>query len=130
MRHDSANLTESERLQRVAEILSAAILRSTAGEAIQDHPTASAADGEPMHQSSRGPEAKASDGERVMHYLGLMRAASPLDIRGALGLSRSTTWRVLQRLSREGRIVGMGQTRQLVYQLKSQEPPADKVWQN
>ncbi len=130
MRNESANLTESERLQRVAEILCEAILRSTAGEAMQVGPSESVPGEDLSQEVSPGPDAKASDEQRVVHYLAMMRAASPLDIRSALGLSRSTAWRVLQRLAKEGRIVGTGQTRQLMYQLKLQEPPADKLWQN
>ncbi len=125
----TARLTEPERLGRVAEILCGAILRTTAGTAIQDINTESATDG-PLCIGARASGGKGSEEERIIHYLRLMRAASPVDIRGALGLSRSTTWRVLQRLAKAGRVVGTGHTRQLMYQLNSAAPSADQLWRN
>lgn len=53
--------------------------------------------------------------ERVLAYLGRMREASPVEIRVSLGLSRSMTYRALQRLVLTGRVLSRGSTKAVVY---------------
>lgn len=124
----SSRLTESERLQRVAAILCKVILFGEADEALRlpgEERALDSAEQVPVLAMSEHP-----DDERILRYLDLVREASPAEIRGTLGLSRSSAWRALQRLARTRRIMGSGQTRQLVYQLNAGEPPAERIGLN
>lgn len=125
---NSTKIIESPAAHRVAEILCNAILRSMATPSMRVDAARDIA-AAPKSEAGQASDEK-SDDERIICYLKVMRSASPGDIRSALGLSRSTAWRVLRRLTQSGRIVGIGQTRQLVYQLHAEEPPTDKLWQN
>lgn len=124
----SSKLTESERLHRVAEILCNVILLSEVDAALHvaeaNEPTESTA------LLSVRPTVDHPEDERILRYLALVGEASPGEIRGSLGLSRSMTWRALQRLAQTRRIWGSGQTRQLVYQLSAGEPPVDRIGLN
>ncbi|MBL9219072.1 MAG: hypothetical protein JNG82_11325 [Opitutaceae bacterium] len=53
--------------------------------------------------------------ERVLAFLGRGREASPVEIRLSLGLSRSMTYRALQRLVLTGRVLSRGRTKAVVY---------------
>jgi hypothetical protein len=121
----SSTLTESERLQRVAAILCNAILLGEAGEALRMPSEEIAPEASPVVVKSDHP-----DDERILRYLDLVKVAPPGEIRGTLGLSRSSACRALQRLARTRRITGSGQTRQLVYQLNAGEPPAERIGLN
>jgi len=55
--------------------------------------------------------------ERVLAYFRRVREASPVEIRVALGLSRSMTYRSLQRLTLGGRIMSRGHTKAVVYRV-------------
>lgn len=125
----SGKLTESQRLHRIAEILCDAIIRSSVGSVIQAPPTGEVSE-PPIAAMPELREAEAGDEGRILRYLALVGEASPVGIRGALGFSRSKTWRVLQRLAQDGRIIGTGQTRQLVYQINARAPTADKIGLN
>lgn len=53
--------------------------------------------------------------ERVLVYLSGVREASPVEIRATLGLSRSMTYRVLQRLVLLRQVASRGSTKSVVY---------------
>jgi hypothetical protein len=124
----SSKLNESERLQRVAEILCKVILLSEVDVALH------VSDANERSKSTTllpvRPMVDHPEDERILRYLALVGEASPVEIRGTLGMSRSSTWRALQRLAQASRIMGSGQTRKLVYQLNAGEPPADRIGLN
>lgn len=123
------NLTESERLHRVAEILCNAIIRSTV-ESGTNQRSVEMVSVPPAAEKQGLLASEYRDQERVLRYLALVGEASPGGIRAAIGFSRSKTWRVLQRLTHTGRVVGTGQTRQVLYQLNAREPAVAKIGLN
>ena len=71
-----------------------------------------------------------SDETRILRFLKISGSASPVVIRNSLGLSRSTVYRTLQRLSQERQVRSNGQTRSVVYELCQGEPSLDKIGLN
>lgn len=67
------------------------------------------------------PEDDAPDA-RILAYLGRRREASPVEIRLSLGLSRTMTYRALQRLALEGQVVSHGSTKAVVYRVVPIDP--------
>jgi uncharacterized membrane protein len=67
------------------------------------------------------PEDDAPDA-RILAYLGRGREASPVEIRLSLGLSRTMTYRALQRLALEGQVVSHGSTKAVVYRAVAIDP--------
>lgn len=72
-----------------------------------------------MVASEPDPTVPRSDSDRILRYIEQYGAASPKDVRLALGFSRATAQRRLADLAREGRIVGTGKTHSLLYILNS-----------
>jgi len=71
-----------------------------------------------------------SDETRILRFLEISGSASPIVIRQSLGLSRSSVYRTLQRLSGESQVSSNGNTRSLVYELCRGEPSLDKIGLN
>lgn len=67
------------------------------------------------------PEDDAPDA-RILAYLGRGREASPVEIRLSLGISRTMTYRALQRLALEGQVVSHGSTKAVVYRAVAIDP--------
>ncbi len=122
-------MTERERMRRIAQLLCKAIWLLEAGRAIQprtqDYVTRGLTD-----PNSIAGEAAINEDKRVLSYLQLAGQASPIAIRSALGLNRSSLYRALRRLSGDGRVAASGQTRTLVYSLNSREPSPEKIHLN
>jgi predicted HTH transcriptional regulator len=55
---------------------------------------------------------------RIVEYLRVKQVASPAEMRAVLQLSRSTTYRALQRLLDEGRVSATGRTSAAAYRLQ------------
>jgi len=121
-------LTDEERLQRIADIIFGAVLLGEAEGAIAHE---SVVDGDRliMSAANQGEEISPADA-RILRYVDLTGEASPGEIRATLGLSRSSTWRALRRLSRTGRLAAVGHTRKLVYQIGARAPRADRIGLN
>lgn len=119
-------LSERARLKRIAEILCDAILANPF--AADEQPST-----EPGVASGTDIDAKmptagsAGDEEKVLRYLSLVGEASPMMLRGVLGLPRTSTYRVLNRLVQSGQIVGDGQTRTLIYRLGLLPPHTQRL---
>lgn len=60
--------------------------------------------------------------KRVLAFLGSVREASPIEIRATLGLSRSMTYRVLQRLVLLRQVASYGSTKSIVYSALAFDP--------
>ncbi len=127
--YTGTNLSDSERLRRIAELLCKAILRTEAKSAVAG-PAPEPFPGEKPERPAFMDSDDKADDKRVLQYLHFVGSASPATIRGTLGMSRSGTHRVLFHLTRAGRIVGCGQTRALVYRLNETEPSPDKILLN
>lgn len=67
---------------------------------------------------------------RILNYIRVSGEATPLVIRDALGLARTTAYRSFMRLKHAGHIFGTGQKSALIYRLNQQEPPSDKIGLN
>jgi hypothetical protein len=118
-------MTESSRRRRIAELLCKAILLAEANDAVAAAERAAGVDvpTEPDEATNERNE----ESDRVLQFLSVVREASPATIRESLGISRSTVYRALQRLSREQQVIAEGQTRMIVYRLNQAEPPPEKV---
>lgn len=64
----------------------------------------------------------ADPGERVLAYLDSVCEASPIEIRATLGLSRSMTYRVLQRLVLLRQVASRGSTKSVAYRATHGDP--------
>jgi hypothetical protein len=128
-RLSGGNLSEAERLRRIAELLCEAIARTAAREAVAAPVAADSGRHLPPRPGFMTVDNDA-DAERVIRYLRFVGSAAPAMIRGTLGLSRTGTHRVLIRLARAGKIIVSGKTRNIAYRLKELEPPADRIMLN
>ncbi|KAB2911754.1 MAG: hypothetical protein F9K30_21515 [Dechloromonas sp.] len=123
------NVSDDERLRRIAELLCKAILPMQASEAVAT-PAAGQSKDEPVKHPAFVDPHEVGEDNRVLSYLRFVGHASPAQIRGTLGLSRTGTHRVLFRLSRSGKIAASGRTRNILYQLSQSAPCADKILLN
>lgn len=119
-------LTDTQRVHRIAALLCKAIIMSEARTVVSEPPAESDDDVPAAGHAATDPSGE----RRVLSYLNLAGHASPLSIRTALGLSRSSAYRLLQRLNEEGLIVASGQTRSISYCLSRAQPSPDKIAQN
>ena len=120
-------LSEPQRLRRIAELLCKAIVLTEASRAVQPEARPIDSDGPVVLPSFR--DASSGD-DRILNYLAFVGTASPAVIRSSLGLSRTSTHRALRRLSSAGNIVASGQTRGVAYRLSQGEPPPEKIGLN
>ena len=109
-------LTEDQRISRICELLSKAVVLDAASRIVS--PAAAAAEAAPRATSPEQSIAECgSDIARIESYLALMGEASPAMIRETLGLPRMRIYRAAQRLLAAGSIVVSGQTRMVTYRL-------------
>jgi uncharacterized membrane protein len=120
----SDQLSDKQRVRRIAELLCKAIVLTDASWAVQLH-ALSTDSSEPIVLPSFRDASSGDD--RILNYLAFVGTASPAVIRSSLGLSRTSTYRALRRLSSVGNIVASGQTRGVVYRLSQGEPPPEKI---
>ena len=122
-------MSDAQRLHRIAELLCKAIVLAEASQAVL--PTASLGEpADPVAPTGFPDDNLLSEEGRVLNYLDFVASASPATIRGALGFSRTGTYRILHRLTTARSIVASGQTRMLAYRLNRGEPPAEKIGLN
>ncbi|MBC7367470.1 MAG: hypothetical protein H7343_11785 [Undibacterium sp.] len=118
----SDGLTEGQRLNRICELLSKAVVRDWASRIVVER----GAGGAPEEPCA--PMAEASDGARVLSYLSLVGEASSALIRETLGLSKMRVYRAVHSLIRSGRVTAKGRSRMTTYALSRTE--ASKVTLN
>lgn len=118
----TSSAEEQIRHRRIAALLHKAIVEYAADRAVQDRHT----DTQSIPESEVR-ETEESDAQRVIGFLRITGEASPASIRNSLGLSRSSSFRVLQSLAHSRCIVSCGRTRNLVYRLNEQAPAPNKV---
>lgn len=128
-RLSGGNLSEAERLRRIAELLCKAIARTAAIGVVAAPVPVDSGEHSPPRPGFMTVDNDA-EAERVISYLRFVGSAAPAMIRGTLGLSRTGTHRVLIRLARAGKIIVSGKTRNIAYRLKELEPPADRIMLN
>lgn len=99
------------RVEGIAVLLAKAILIADAKRALASPETSGTLD-------------KSGDSldERILHFLRVSGRGSPAVIRQTLGLSKTTAYRAIVRLTATGAIVATGQTRALAYILAEREP--------
>ena len=114
------------RRRRIAKLLCKAVQLSQVSDAFhsKSDPAAEAGVGE------SGDLIQQTDETRILRFLEISGSASPIVIRQSLGLSRSSVYRTLQRLSQERQVSSNGHTRSLVYELCQGEPSSDKICLN
>lgn len=118
----SRPLTSTERTDRIAVLLCKAVMLGEARRMVRPLE---------MPQSIPANRSEPSDiDHRILNYLRVSREATPLVIRGALGLARTTAYRSFMRLQQAGHISGIGQKSALIYRLNQQEPPPEKIGRN
>lgn len=116
-------LPADERFRRIAELLGKAVLLAEAKRMTQTRVSLA------VTQKGRHDCGTQID-HRILTYLSVSGKATPLDIRSALGLSRTTAYRSFQRLHDAGYIMGEGRAKALIYRLSRQELPPDKIGLN
>ena len=115
-----ANLSDEERLDRIATLIAKAVVlfrrdeRSAGRVAPVDDLKINAPVREVADFVSDETE------RRMLRYLGRISSATPLNFRAALGLSRQTVARKLARLRATGLVVVTGKTRLARYELAGQ----------
>ena len=124
----ATNLPDRDRIRRIGELLCKAVMLAEAKRVVQ--PVEVQEMPAPGILGGR-PRARTFSDQRVLRYLQTAGDASPVAIRTALGLSRSTAFRALTRLSADGEVVVAGGSGSLlVYRLSQDSPPADKIGLN
>lgn len=108
-------LSLDERRRRIAELLCKAIHAGDAKAGISEPLTAASPRGQVM--KSPAP----TDEERVLNYLRHVDQATPRVLRAALGLPRTTMYRILLRLGQQGLIGSSGNSRAVVHWLMNKE---------
>lgn len=101
----TVDLTSEERRQRIAELLCKAIHYEGAKQATS---------GPAMSAPASGPAPKPpppTEEERVLRYLNQVGQTTPLTLRTALGIPRTTMYRILLRLSQQGLVGTAGTAR-------------------
>lgn len=118
----SSSLPPSERIDRIATLLCKAVMLAEAKRMVRP---AGAVIPTCQDQAER-----IDIDHRILNYLQVSGEATPLVIREALGLTRSTAYRSFLRLQQAGHILGTGRASALVYRLNQQEPSADRIGLN
>lgn len=121
-------MTEADRRRRIAELLCKAIYSAEASDAVAGAERAAGVDSPEEELAATITQNKESN--QVLRFLSVVREASPGMIRESLGVSRSTVYRALRRLSREQQVISAGQTRMLVYRFNQAEPPPEMLERN
>jgi hypothetical protein len=120
-------LPDEQRIRRICELLSKAMILDVAGRIVS--PAAAAAEAIPKTTRPEQLVAETgSDVARIESYLALIGEASPAMIRETLGLPRMRIYRAAQRLLAAGTIMVSGQTRTVTYRLSA--APTEKLSHN
>lgn len=109
---DCRHLPTDERIRRIGALI-CRIARSLPNEPHTDEQLDALCAPQPDESA---PEMK------VLGYLRKISEASPAEIRATVGLSRSTTYRTLQRLHSQRRVTCHGRTKALVYRIPDIDP--------
>lgn len=121
------SMSETERLQRIGEILFEAIAGAGFIEKSGD------SQGEvktelltipPMNWPMVHPD---NNEGKIISHLGRVGEASPAQLRTMLGMPKTSAYRVMNRLTESGLIVSGGQTRAVVYRLNELPPHHQNV---
>lgn len=116
------NLTASERIQRIGELLAIAVMRYRRlhPEEFPDRPRFGCS-GRPETAASfdRGYFVSDESEKRILNYLSRIGAAAPRDFQVALGISRISVIRKLARLRAANLVTVSGKTRAIRYELPS-----------
>lgn len=126
-------MTRAERVQRIGELLSKGVTLMLEREAELKHDTEAAEAKDALGATSLvaagGPDScqrttvAVDDTESaILNYIGRVRRASPRDIQHELGIPKATAYRRLNRLLKEGVIVGTGKTTAIRYRLSNLAP--------
>lgn len=115
-------LSEGQRLNRICELLSKAVVRDWANRIVVERGTSGAS------EEPRVPIVEAPDGARILSYLSLVGEAGAPLIRETLGLSKMRTYRAVHSLVTSGRVIAKGHSRMTTYVLSGAE--ASKVTLN
>lgn len=118
----SGGLSEEQRLNRICELLSKAVLRDWASRIVDERGVGRAP------EETQFPMSEASDRTRILSYLSLVGEASSALIRETLGLSKMRVYRAIHPLVLSGRVTANGQSRRRTYALSQAE--ASKVTLN
>lgn len=121
-------MTEAARRRRIAELLCKAIYLAEASDAVAGAGRATGVD--IPEEEFAATITRDTESDQVLQFLSVVREASPAMICESLGVSRSTAYRALRRLSREQQVISEGQTRMLVYRLNQVEPPPEMLERN
>lgn len=108
-------LSAEQRMNRICELLSKAVVRDWAGRIVVERAAARA--------DPAGPEfvLASSDRERILNYLALVGAAGSPQIRVALGLSKMRVYRAIRILITDGRVATQGRSRMTAYGISPTE---------
>jgi CRP-like cAMP-binding protein len=123
----SIHLSRSERIQRIGELLSKGVALLLSREAAEKQ---SAASKHEVIKSKTSIEAtkfdmssqRCNEGEAIINYLRRVGSASPRDMQGSLGLSKTTLFRRLDRLIAVGVVIRSGRTTAIRYGLPKSLP--------
>jgi hypothetical protein len=108
----TGELTEEQRLKRICELLSKAVVADWAGQITSSLPK------NPPAPGVITPHADASDRQRILDYLALVGGpATPSHIRATLGLPRMRLYRAVQPMLASGRLRASGHTSTIAYSL-------------
>lgn len=104
-------LSEEQRMNRICELLSKAVMADWTERLVREAPTNRAA------TENGGPNAEASDRQRILDYLALVGSATPSTIRATLDLPRMRVYRAVQPMLANGRLTASGRTNTITYHL-------------
>lgn len=119
-------ISAAQRMNRIGELLAKGVALLLIKEAeqkrhiVQGPATPSRANGGDESANASGDNGGSADTENsVLEYLSRVREASPGEIQSALGLTRSTAYRTIDRLGEKGVVLRTGKTRSVRYRLYS-----------
>lgn len=104
-------LSEEQRLNRICELLSKAVMADWTERLVREAPT------NRTTIETGGPKAEASDRQRILDYLALVGSATPSTIRATLDLPRMRLYRAVQPMLANGRLTASGRTSTITYHL-------------
>jgi hypothetical protein len=115
-------LSRSERLARIGELLAKGIALLTLAEQRQGAPVADSGVGDNHaipdgRNRGEGLQPENDEEQKILAYIGKMFSASPRELQQHLGLSKATAYRRLNRLVQANLLVRSGATKGIKYQL-------------
>jgi hypothetical protein len=104
-------LSEEQRLNRICELLSKAVMADWTERLVRENPI------NPATTETGAPNAESSDRQRILEYLALVGSATPSTIRATLDLPRMRLYRAVQPMLANGRLAASGRTSTITYSL-------------